>query len=186
MSLLYTGSVTVTDETARSTISVSPDDLPPAVSDDSPDTNVFDPDIRRTGGLQTADKAGHVHSDLPMADLLPLDSLAEMRRIDAERPTRGHVARREAAGDWGRSLAIVESIQPARPDTSFGGLYFAAGTRGVQAGSRLDVGSANGGVDNSAAVSAASSASRDARQATYGGLLAGIGAASSASLAGAM
>lgn len=150
----------------RSTVSEAPDPTVPAVEPVPAETERAARDKRLTGGLQPHNVASYVHEFPPQQELAGED-LTGVQALDSERPTRGIHPGMIRDGRNRRAIVAVEGIQPAYTDTRFGGMYFEAGTRAIQGGTRTDVTGPRVPDSDPSTLAASAAAKRAARGAAY-------------------
>lgn len=171
MGLLYTADLpTPSDPGVRSTVSETPDVDTPAVAPSAPaGPNMVARDTEDTGGLQPRNTASYVEPRRQAANV-GNPSAASVSALDDSGSSKGVAAAKEASGHWGRgTLPLYDGIEPAYQDNAFTDVYFLAGERDLQAGTRRDVTGPRvpGTARDAGALSATNENARAARGAAY-------------------
>lgn len=124
-------------EEIRSTVTEVDNSAPAAVASEGPDYNQFLSDHDTEGGLTTRQVASAVTPSMKAPVRVEGSDLGRVadERVNETYPNGGTAAAREASGEWGHgTLKIVEGIEPTIVDgQQFGGEYFAAGERPINA-----------------------------------------------------
>ena len=162
------------DPGVRSSVSdaPNPDDVAVASSGDLI-PNRPEPYATLTGGLQAHARASYVEPSAPVEPTgvtVGEPGITGLRDNDARQSIVGVAAAKEAQGEWGRgTLMVTEGIEPAWQDAPFSDVYFDAGTRAIQGGTRADVGGPklSSTPQDAAKLAASREAAREARRVAY-------------------